>query len=212
MPARIKEIQYFSSRYWPNLDDLYYRTFFPTFVTMYNGRITGEAGNNYLWFPMSPGRMKQLLPDAKIIVSLRNPTDRAYSHYKDQVRSKQEKASSFEAALESKKNFWFDEKNIIKNWYYEIGYYAKHLENWFGYYKRDRFLILEMDDFIQNTATQDRIFEFLGLEPIKLDMPKSNIGKYEPMSTETRRMLVEHYKPHNKRLYKLLGCEFDWDR
>src|SRR6188508_1581564 len=48
-----------------------------------NGRhkAIGEASVSYLFYPPVPERIKQMVPDAKIIISLRNPVDRALSHY-----------------------------------------------------------------------------------------------------------------------------------
>lgn len=52
---------------------------FPTRVT--GGAITGEATPDYMFYPAAPQRMADMLPEAKIIAVLRNPVDRAYSHY-----------------------------------------------------------------------------------------------------------------------------------
>lgn len=44
-------------------------------------RVSGEFSTSYLLHPLAPRRIYTALPEAKIIMMLRNPTDRAYSHY-----------------------------------------------------------------------------------------------------------------------------------
>ena len=85
-PATKKEVHYFSI--WYKFGELWYRSHFPTNLSRYNfykrtnqKLLSGEASPVYLFYPVVPGRMKELLPDVKLIVILRNPVDRAYSHY-----------------------------------------------------------------------------------------------------------------------------------
>ena len=90
-PASIKEVEYFSMRY--SLGESWYRSNFPMDLSrrrlakkINQEIITGEASPYYLFHPTAPNRMKDLLPDAKLIVILRNPVDRAYSHYHHAIR------------------------------------------------------------------------------------------------------------------------------
>ena len=62
--------------------------------------LTGEASIHYIFYPTVPRRMKEDLPDVKLIVILRNPVDRAYSHYHMILRIYHD-AFSFEKAIES---------------------------------------------------------------------------------------------------------------
>ena len=86
LPAAKKELHYFSLGY--KKGEYWYRLRFP--IRASQKLLSGEASPIYLFYPMVPGRMKKLLPDVKLIVILRNPVDRAYSHYHDTKRKKRE--------------------------------------------------------------------------------------------------------------------------
>jgi len=85
-PSIMKETNYFSSHFSHTLN--WYKTNFVSKKTAQKhkertGRnlITGEASPRYIFDPLSPERMSKLYPNAKLMVVLRNPVDRAFSHY-----------------------------------------------------------------------------------------------------------------------------------
>ena len=56
-----------------------------------------------------------------------------------------------------------------------------------------------------------QVFEFLGLPEHQLpEYRKLNPGHYSPISDEMRQKLSEYFQPHNQRLEKYLGMQFDW--
>jgi len=82
----VKEPNYFSMYYDKGND--WYKSCFPLSLTKYSIEnikkkkfITGEASTEYYWYPHAAKRARKIIPKAKIIVLLRNPIDRAYSHY-----------------------------------------------------------------------------------------------------------------------------------
>ena len=77
LPATNKVHCYFALKY--KRGEYWYRLRFP--IRASQKFLSGETSPIYLFYPMVPGRMKKLLPDVKLIVILRNPVDRAYSHY-----------------------------------------------------------------------------------------------------------------------------------
>ena len=158
--------------------------------------------------------MKELLPDVKLIAILRNPVDRAYSHYHHILR-KYGVSRSFEKAVAMQVSAPDCETvSADREQYIHRGLYAVQLENWFRYYDRERFLILAQEDMHRGRQQiLDQVFEFLGVHPFVVKTQRNrNTGEYEKMNEETRKLLVEYYKPHNERLYKLLGRRFDWDK
>ncbi|MFT5139495.1 MAG: hypothetical protein ACI9CB_001141 [Rhodothermales bacterium] len=63
-------------------------------------QISGEFSTSYLLHPLSARRVHDALPGAKIIMMLRNPVDRAYSHFIMSKRAGLERDCSFEEIVE----------------------------------------------------------------------------------------------------------------
>jgi Sulfotransferase domain len=86
MPPSHKEVHFFDRNYQRGLG--FYRRLFPLAIhRSVRARrlgakvLTGEATTYYLLHPAVPSRVSAVLPDARLIVMLRDPVDRAYSHY-----------------------------------------------------------------------------------------------------------------------------------
>ena len=229
-PGVRKEIHYFSVRY--DLGKMWYCSHFPTNLSRRRfykktGQklLSGEASPSYLLFPTVPSRMKDVLPNVKLIVVLRNPVDRTYSNYHHMLKKKWE-TLSFEKAIKLEEERCAGErekmisdphfvpKHLRSHAYLAGGIYADQLENWFKHYSREQFLILDTEDLRNNPQrVLDQIFDFLGVPPFHVENLKNrNIGNYKEMNKDTRKFLVEYFRPHNKRLYKLLQRDFDWDK
>jgi len=230
LPASGKEVYFFDKNF--KMGKNWYRKFFPlkkiqTSISEklgYNA-LTGEATPRYIHYPYCSKRVKQVIPSVKIIVMLRNPIDRAYSHYQMHYAGGTE-ALSFEEAIEEepKRLEGEYEKMVNDENYYSIkfykksyitrGIYADQLERWFKYFPREQFHIIQTEEFSKNTDYEfQRLLKFLDLpEFIPNFEKKFKMRKYPKMKPETREKLVEFFKPHNERLYKLLGTDFGWDR
>ena len=204
--------------------EYWYRLRFP--IRASQKLLSGEVSPIYLLYPWVSSRMKKLLPDVKLIVILRNPVARAYSHYCMQ-RSLRCEAFSFEKAIESepvrcagerermiKDPDYVPSRRYKRHSYLARGVYADQLENWFSYFDKEKFLILTTEDFRENSQrTLDQVFDFLEVPPFQIeDLRDRNVGNYKPMNEDTRKFLIKYYKPHNERLSKLLQRSFDWDR
>ena len=187
--------------------------------------LISEHTSTYLHHPLIPQRVKDGIPDVKLIVSLRNPIDRAYSNYHMFVRIGTEKRT-FEDAVFSeikrieiiKENDNFQIKNpnfsnCIEFNYLRHGTYVDKLENWLKFFRREQFCIVENKDLSKNPQqVLDKIFEFLNVPHFKLRQEERwNVGKYKKMKESTRKTLEDFFKPYNERLYKLLGQNFSWD-
>lgn len=219
-PARTKEVKYFSGRY--SLGSLWYRSNFPVSIGRH---ITGEADINAMFSLEAPSRAAAVLPDLKMIVILRNPVDRAHSHYQHQMRArKREVICSFEEALAAEEYVWSDRnprlyqdddpENVRIYSYRARGRYADQLTNWFRHYTKEQFLVISTEELQTNTiGTMGRVFGFLGLD-LFYQKTYSNLntgGSYEPMKDDTRSNLAEYFRPHNAKLYELLGRDFGWE-
>ena len=97
--------------------------------------------------------------------------------------------------------------------YVARGQYADQLERWFKYFPKEQFLIINSDDFYSKTKIiYDQVLNFLGLPSHNIkEFKQFKSIKYSTMKPETRKKLVEFFKPHNERLYKLLGTNFHWE-
>ena len=109
----------------------------------------------------------------------------------------------------------FAATHYIQHSYLARGIYVDQLEYWFKHYNRKQFLILTTDDLRKNPQrTLDQVFNFLEMSPFQVrDLRDKNVGNYnERMNEDTRKFLIEYFKPHNERLSKLLQRSFDWDK
>jgi hypothetical protein len=229
-PAYFKEIHFFDNNYHEGFK--WYRSCFPTLFYKYytihvrrRNFITGEASPYYMFHPHVPQRVHQTIPNVKIIIILRNPVDRAYSHYQHWVREGIEKLS-FEDAIkaESERLAGEREKMLGDEHYYSYNYgyysyllrgiYVDQIAAWKSLFNCKQIMILNTEKFYTDSQRiLLKVFEFLKLPAYSLiDFKGKNIGRYPEMPGSIRRDLVDYFASHNKRLYELIGTEFDWDK
>lgn len=223
LPARVKEVQYFSYHY--DKGERWYRMHFPMrWHLECRSSITGEASPAYLFHPEAPQRCAQTVPNARLIAVLRNPIDRAYSHYVYERARGMEPLSSFSAAIEAEERRMVaptaEESGLGRApWrifsYKARGRYAEQLERWYAAFDRDRLLIVQGEHLLTHPATVvAHVAGWLGVrhrEPVG-GYQLHNVGTYESeIDPATREALAAYFVPHNERLYTLLGYRFDWD-
>ena len=163
----------------------------------------------------------KLLPNVKIISQLRNPIDRAYSNYQLGVREGHEKLS-FEQSIDLElKNL---EKETSDNYrietfsrpfsYISKGLYARQLQIWFDLFPKENILITSTEEMAFNPQHfMNKIFDFLNISKYDIKNPqKRKSENYPKIKSETRKLLIEYFKPYNEELYKLIGKSFDWDK
>ena len=127
-------------------------------------RAIGESSATYLYHDRSPERAAHYVPNAKLIVILRNPADRAYSNFMQAVRIGAEPLD-FGAALEA------EPERIAAQWspffYYKSkGWYDEQLSRWMTHFPPEQFLFLLYDDLRANPLdVMRRIYEFIGVNP-----------------------------------------------
>lgn len=192
------------------------------------GRV-GEPGLNldsspyYLFHPAVPRRLHALLPDAKLIVLLRDPVRRAYSHYWHE-RDKRRETLGFEEAIDAEAarveaaharlaDGTLERSREHQHFsYLARGRYAEQLERWFEVFPRQRFLILRFEDLAREPlATLDATLEFLGLPPAgTVRLEARNARRYPPMADHTETRLRRQFEPHNRRLEALLNRSMGW--
>ena len=228
-----KELHFFDERYHRGLD--WYRTFFPLAVERSIARVrgrdvvAGEATPYYLFHPLVPERVAASLPDVRLIALLRDPIERAYSHYQLMVRTGREKLS-FEDAVAAEEERLAGEDLSADTWvttkfgarthrehrhraYINRGLYAEQLERWYGYFPRDQLMVIRAEEFLERPAEiYAAVLRFLGLRPWEpKDFVTRNRGSYAPIDPELRTHLDERFAEPNARLVALLGWEKTWE-
>jgi hypothetical protein len=189
--------------------------------------ITGEGSPYYLFHPRAPALAARVLPEARLVALLRNPVDRAYSHYHHELRMGAESLASFEEALaaEQERTAGEAERLLADPSYHSPahrhftylarGRYAEQLERWLEHFPREQLLVLSSEElFGEPAAALARLHAFLRLPPPDGEptLPHEHRASYPPMRPETRTRLLAYFCPHNERLFALLGRRFDWDR
>jgi hypothetical protein len=225
-PSFAKEVHYFDLNF--RKGDDWYRSHFPLQTRNIRKYITGEASPYYLFHPHAPRRASAVVPDAKLVVLLRNPVDRAYSHYQHQVKRVTEgqtpETLPFEEAIEVEKRILPGEvSRMLQNEYYvssahrtrsylSRGIYIDQLLAWSRFFQKKQLLILKSEDLFSDTTTVlERMLAFLEIPhwaPETYSIP--NKREYTGLSPLIRQRLDEYYKPHNQRLYEYLGVDFGW--
>lgn len=230
IPALTKQLHFFDTYYSRGIE--WYKVCLPyKWTKFYREKIlktkfvTGEATPHYMIHPLASKRVFEIIPNVKLIVILRNPVDRAYSHYQTEFQNKNE-TLSFEDAIsdephrseiefEKLKN---DENYISKDYphraYLTSGIYIDQLKRWMEYFPREQFLILKSEDFATQTSSIfNETLKFLGLPEFELtEYEKIHSRNYEKMNPDTRKKLIEYFKPYNEQLHALLGRDFGWDK
>ncbi len=146
--------------------------YFQLFDSVSEEKIIGESSHAYMTDPATARVLKVLFPDAKFVVILRNPVDRAYSLYHHMRRYGHEKIGSFEKALEVEEtrahSRRFQEKcpQYLYNFlYFRSGLYGEQIERYFALFDRHRFHFLTLDQLkSQPMEALKAILSFLGLD------------------------------------------------
>lgn len=224
-PAFVKEVHYFDLNF--GKGDNWYRSHFPLRVRKTRTYITGEASPYYLFHPHAARRASTVVPGAKLIVLLRNPVDRAYSHYQHQVKRVTEEARetlTFEEAIEAEESLLPAEVNKMledENYkslghrtrsYLSRGRYMDQLLVWTRYFPKRQMLVLKSEDLFDDTTNAlERVLNFLALplwEPETYSIP--NKREYSGLGPLVRQRLEEYYELPNRRLYEYLGANLGW--
>ena len=163
------------------------------FSNIERSQAIGEFTPTYLSSSLSPKRILATFGSSiKFIVLLRNPIDRAYSHYLHTKRDEYEKLGFIDALINEKDrlnqfNKSEDDISFSRFSYAYQGQYAKHINNYLDYFSIDQFHFILFDDFITNRKKIiQQILFFLGIEDnYKLDI---NISSNESSVARSKRV------------------------
>ena len=212
-----KEVSFFDRHYAHG--ERWYRAHMPA----RRRSLVGEASPSYLFHPLAPGRVASMLPDALLIALLRNPVDRAFSHYQHEVALGREPLSFEDAIDREEERMRGEVERMLREpsyfshawWNYTYvarGRYAEQLERWFVHFPRERLLVLFTEELAADTAgTYRRVLDFLGAGTHDLDSyPRIFEREYEQMPPGTRARLERVVEEPNRQLSVLLNRELPW--
>ena len=129
-----------------------------------NARAVGEASPTYLVWPRSVERMRALIPDAKLICILRDPVERAYSHYAFARKMGAERCQDFEQAIVAEEARAREDPTLCFT-YVRGSLYHDGLRAYFERFPRERILVLLFEEFARDPAgTMRRIHRFIGVD------------------------------------------------
>jgi hypothetical protein len=229
-PPLYKEPHYFDLH--PHEDLSWYRAYFPLTIRRWlidglgGTFVTGDFTPSYYLLPHAAERIRRELRHPRIILSLRNPIDRAYSHFKDSRSIGYEILDRFEDALlaephrlrgeldKMERDPNYCSSNVLSFGYKTRGLYVDYLRRWRQHFDADEMLVLDFEDWKRNPAdTYARICDFLKLRRTPIaDFTAYNVNAhvFPEVVPQTRRQLAEFFEPHNRELYRLLGTDFGW--
>jgi len=220
-PASYDEIGFFDVNF--HLGKNWYRSMFPTIlekqrtISKFGKFQTGEDTPFYFWNKDAAERIHNMLPQIKLIVILRDPVYRAYSQYNNGVRDGLEKLSFEDMLQVEMKNLekdtsipyekFFEPRSVLVK-----GIYVEQLKIWNDLFNKEQIHIISTEELSTNTEiTMNSIYNFLELPKHKIEKSKKMKSmKYPEMSQKSKEILIEFYKPHNKKLFELIGKKFNW--
>jgi hypothetical protein len=222
LPPLGKEIHYFDLHYARGLR--WYRGRFPFAHRLRPPTITIDASPYYLAHPLAAERAHRLLPEVRLVALLRNPIERAFSHYQHEVRDGRESLSFVEALDQEAERLAGEEERLLREpGYYSYnhhrysytrrGHYLEQLLGWTRWYPRSQLLVLQSERLFRDPAAASaEVYRFLGLGSHRLEKYKPFYqGAYDRrIPADIRERLAAHFDPLNRELYRWLGREFDW--
>lgn len=146
------------------------------------GQIKGEATTHYFHYPESAELIRAAVPNAKIIILLRDPIDRVYSHYLHQARSR---------SLPPFEDLVRDRDERLEH-YLNTSRYSTHIERFGALFDRPQLLVLLLEELETDPLrTVQRAYQFVGADPAFVPDGVSEV--YNP-SAQTRSQFVSRLK------------------
>jgi hypothetical protein len=169
-------------------------------------------------------RVRNTLPDVKLIVLLRNPVDRIWSHHHERVYNgtehlpfrealdaEEERLAGEHERIVSEPGYYSEQHDFCS--YLARGRYLEHLAPWLDLFPAEQLHVVRSEDLYRDpNATLAAAFEFLGVPQTPPLVPhRFNEIRASRMPAEERERMAEYYAPHVAALEERLGRDFEWD-
>ena len=184
------------------------------------GQSCGEATPIYCYWPQIAPRLHRYRPQLKLIMILRDPVDRAVSHYQMTRSRGQERLPLWLALLLEPTRLRRKDASRSAAWrvhsYCDRGHYAEQISNLRRYFPDEQLLVIDNAELMSaHAATLSKVFAFLGLRDVPLPPARQIFsGEYDRQGNRfVRSLLCGHFRASNRRLRDLLremGYRPDW--
>ena len=194
--ANKKEVHFFDADKLFKNNKINYVKYHKNFDPKIKHKVIGEATPIYMYWNNSIKRIYNYNPEMKLIMILRNPITRAYSHWNMEFEKQKEKDSFFKAVQKecSTKNKNTYRQNRVSS-YLERGLYSKQINKILKYFDRDQLMIIRSKSLMHNPQkTLDEIANFLQITPFKNVKPKKiHSGAYTKKMTQDEELFLYNY-------------------
>jgi len=225
VPAVTGTVHFFDGGRRADVDDYakgesWYRAHFPAARNLGPDSQAFEASPLYMFHPLVARRMFELLPHVKIVALLRNPSERAISHYFHEKRKGREELPIMQAMEAEEERLapvlrTQDYKNqAFRSYSYKSrGLYLEQLDRFLEHFSREQILLLSSEEFFRRPPrTLKRVFEFVGVDESfnVTDLTPRNVGNRPGVDPGVYEYLNDYFSEPNAALSELLGMEFGW--
>ena len=216
LPNKKKELHFFdTNKYFSPKVDLeeQYQWYHEYFSPRFKQTLIGEVTPKYMYEMKATERIYAYNPDMKFILLLRDPTERAYSHW-NMERERGNESEDFSTVirkefLEITNNIEMKDKQYT---YLDRGFYAKQIKNILSYFPKENICVIKSRELKSNPLEKlNDIFTFLGVSSWKIcDEISSHKRMYSsPLSDKDRMFLKEVFKKDIELLETSTGMNFD---
>lgn len=212
----IKELHFFDNDGFFSESQVDYRTYESQFNFNNRVKLYGEATPSYMYWASSMKRIWTYNKNMKLIVVLRNPIYRAFSHWNMQVERNIENRDFYYCIRnESERLKNATPTDIRKYSYVERGLYARQLERILQYFDKKHLLVIKYEEFRENQeATVEQVLDFLNVSSIdhEVKLNKTHAIPYKKKISEKEfDYLSDFYKNDIDKVEKMLGWDcLDW--
>jgi hypothetical protein len=211
---RIKEVHYFNKDSNFPATGIDYSPYHAYFKPGPLHKVLGDATPTYIYWPLAAGRIADYNPAMKFIILLRNPVERAYSHWNMFVKEKREPLSFEEALRAEPERCRQNKPGQNAPTYMDRGYYSGQIARVWSLFPREQTLILRSESLkLEPAETLDRIAAFLGVSPFPVTrrIEVFKLPYEKPMSASARDFLRQVFAADIAKLEAMLGWDLsDW--
>jgi hypothetical protein len=219
----IKSPHYFDLNY--RNGPAWYRSHFPLALPGRPRRWqSGESSPYYLFHPLAPRLAFQAAPNARIVILLRDPVERAISHHWDRTKNGIEHLSLAEAIAAEPERLAGERERLEADpratseryehfSYVARGLYAGQIQAWLRHYPADRVLVVRSEDlFRRPNEVIARVLSFLALAEMPPPVRERHHGNLDRPAVEEalRAQLAGTFAQPNAELAAMLGTPLWW--